>query len=114
MLLAHASAELLDRILGQPLRAYTMETITDPDQLRAELSRSRSSGTAVVHDELTPGATSYATRIVNGDGRVVAARSVVVRSGSIKEHAILPALVTSGLNISRLLGWEPTTRLRLG
>ncbi len=62
-----------------------------------------------------PGATSYATRIVNGgDGRVVAARSVVVRSGSIKEHAILPALVTSGLNISRLLGWEPTTRLRLG
>ncbi|MEX0427691.1 IclR family transcriptional regulator [Nocardioides sp. DS6] len=110
VLLGHAGTELIDAVLGRDLRAFTPQTITDPDRLRAELADVRSSGTAVVRGELTTGANSYATRIFNAEGAVVAALSVVVRSGSVKEHAVLPAVVTSGLNISRMLGWRPAQR----
>lgn len=113
VLLAHAPADLIDAVLQRGLKGYTPDTVTDPARLRAELASCRSSGTAAVRGELSEGAHSYATRILNGDGRVVAALSVVVRSGSVKEHAVLPAVVTSGLNISRMLGWQPATRLRI-
>ncbi|MFI9605034.1 IclR family transcriptional regulator [Streptomyces sp. NPDC052043] len=112
ILLSHAPAEVVDSILDRGLRAYTPQTITDPARLRAELARCRSTGTAAVRAELSEGAHSYAARILNTEGRVVAALSVVVRAGSVKEHAILPAVVTSGLSISRLLGWQPTVRVR--
>ncbi|URN01032.1 hypothetical protein LUW76_45750 [Actinomadura madurae] len=55
-----------------------------------------------------------ATRIVNGQGHVVAAMSVVLRTGSVTHQAALPSLVAGGLGISRLLGWRPGTRLREG
>jgi hypothetical protein len=45
-----------------------------------------------------------ATRILNGEGRVVAALSVVVRTDSVKDQAVLPAVIASGLGISRFLG----------
>ena len=38
VLLAHAPAEIQDAVLGQPLRAWTRYTITDPDVLRAQLN----------------------------------------------------------------------------
>lgn len=110
VLLAHAPAELIDSVLQRGLKAYTPQTVTDPIRLWAELARCRASGTAAVRGELTEGAHSYATRILNGEGRVVAALSVVVREGSVKEHAVLPAVVTTGLNISRMLGWRPAGR----
>lgn len=112
VLLAHAPTEHVDAYLEHELKAYTPRTITDPGTLRSELARSRRTGTAAVHGELSQDANSYATRLVNVEGRVIAALSVVVRAGSVKEHAILPAIVTSGLNLSRSLGWRPTTRVR--
>lgn len=107
ILLSHAPADFIDEILARPLTMHTPATVTDPVRLRQELAASRSHGTAVVRGELSPDASSYATRIMNGSGHVVAALSVVVREGSVREHAVLPAVVTSGLNISRLLGWRP-------
>jgi DNA-binding IclR family transcriptional regulator len=52
-------------------------------------------------------ADSVATRIMNADGQVVAALSVVVRSGSVAPRTVMPSVVASGLGISRRLGWAP-------
>ncbi|MCP9953531.1 hypothetical protein LUW76_34405 [Actinomadura madurae] len=61
---------------------------------------------------MTEGADSVATRIVDGQGQVVAAMSVVLRTGSVTHQAALPSLVTGGLGISRLLGRRPGVRMR--
>jgi DNA-binding IclR family transcriptional regulator len=112
ILLSHGGSELINNVLSHPLRRYTSRTTLDPAQLRKELAACRRTGTAGVHGELTDEADSVATRIVNGDGRVVAAVSVVVRAGSVKHQAALPSVVASGLGISRRLGWRPGIPIR--
>ena len=114
ILLAHGGPELTGEVLGGQLRRFTPKTITGPDALRRELAECRRTGSAVVRGELTQGADSIATRIMNGEGRVVAALSVVVRAGSVQPRTILPSVLTSGLGISRMLGWRPGIRAREG
>lgn len=112
VLLAHAAGPLVEKVLGGELRRYTARTVTEPDVLRRELAECRRTGNALVRGELTKEADSIATRIVDGEGRVVAALSVVVRSGSVQPQAVLPSVITSGLGLSRALGWRPRTRVR--
>jgi DNA-binding IclR family transcriptional regulator len=59
---------------------------------------------AIVHEETTLGADSVATRIINADGDVVAALSVVVKTGSVNLNAVRPAVIAAGLAASRALG----------
>jgi len=112
VLLSHAELAVIDRTLSGDLSRYTPETQVDPSLLRREIAACRRTGTALVRGELTSGADSVATRIVNGEGRVVAALSVVVRSGSVKLQAAIPSVVTCGLGISRALGWKPGIAVR--
>ena len=112
VLLAHGDAALFDALVERGFDRFTPQTIIDPVQLRRELGDCRRTGTAIVREELTPGADSVATRIMDGEGRVVAALSVVVRSGSVSLTAAVPSVVTSGLGISRRLGWTPTVGVR--
>jgi DNA-binding IclR family transcriptional regulator len=114
VLLSHGGPDLTSKVLDGELRRYTSRTVTEPDVLRRELAECRRTGTALVHSELTEGADSVATRIMNGEGRVVAALSVVIRSGSVQPRTITPSLVTSGLAISRTMGWRPGIRVREG
>jgi DNA-binding IclR family transcriptional regulator len=111
VLLAH-DAGLFDALVERAFDRFTTRTIVDPVQLRRELGDCRRTGTAIVREELTAGADSVATRIMDGEGRVVAALSVVVRSGSVSPTAAVPSVVTSGLGISRRLGWTPTVGVR--
>jgi DNA-binding IclR family transcriptional regulator len=108
VLLAHAGADLLDRVIEQGLARYTGRTITEPVWLRSVLAGCRDTGVALVREETTPGVDSVATRILSADGEVVAALSVVVRTGSVDLRTVTPAVVASGLAISRGLGWRPT------
>jgi DNA-binding IclR family transcriptional regulator len=112
VLLSHGGTELIEAVLSGELRKYTPRSIVTPAALRAEIADCRRTGTATVRGELTPDADSVATRIVNGEGRVVAALSVVVRTESVKYRAVLPSVVASGLGISRLLGWRPGVTVR--
>jgi len=114
VLLAHADPDLVDRVLGRPLRRYTPQTILDAQTLRAELATCRRTGVSVVRSELTPHADSAATRVVDAEGRVVAAMSVVVRAGSVELNAAVPSLIASGLGLSRRLGWRPGVAVRGG
>jgi DNA-binding IclR family transcriptional regulator len=114
VLLAHGDAATFDAEVERGLERFTPQTVTDPAQLRRELADCRRTGTAIVRGELTPGADSVATRIMDGEGRVVAALSVVVRTGSVLLTAVTPSVVTSGLGISRRLGWTPNVGVRDG
>jgi DNA-binding IclR family transcriptional regulator len=112
VLLAHAGEALVASVLAGRLRRFTSRTVVDADALRREIAACRRTGTASDRGELTDGADSVATRIIDGEGRVVAALSVVVRTGSVKHHAVLPTVVASGLGLSRMLGWRPGVRVR--
>lgn len=107
VLLAHGGPALFDALGERGFERFTPRTIVDPVRLRGDLADCRRTGTAVVHGELTTGADSVATRIMDADDRVVAALSVVVRTGSVPLAAVVPSLVASGLGISRRLGWVP-------
>jgi DNA-binding IclR family transcriptional regulator len=112
VLLAHGDGRLFDAVVERGLDRFTRRTVTDPIELRRELGDCRRTGTAIVRGELTTGADSVATRIMDAEGRVVAALSVVVRSGSVSLTAAVPSVVTSGLGISRRLGWTPDVGVR--
>ncbi|GHF35248.1 DNA-binding IclR family transcriptional regulator [Amycolatopsis bartoniae] len=112
VLLSHGGPDLIEEVLRGALPRYTARTVVDPAELRKQIADCRRTGTAVIRGELTDGADSVATRIVNGEGVVVAALSVVVRSDSVKHQAVLPSVVASGLGISRLLGWRPGVKVR--
>ncbi|MFJ9179453.1 IclR family transcriptional regulator [Streptomyces sp. NPDC102360] len=112
VLLAHAAPELTDHVIAQGLTPHTERTLTDPAQLRAQLAECREIGVAVVHGETSHGADSVATRILNAEGEVVAALSVVAGAGTIDLHTVRPALIASGLAVSRRLGWHPAVGVR--
>jgi DNA-binding IclR family transcriptional regulator len=112
VLLAHADSALFDALAEPGFGQFTPHTVTDPALLSRELAYCRRTGTATVRGELTPGAESAATRIMDADGSVIAALSVVVRSGSVPLPTVVPSVVASGLGISRRLGWTPDTGVR--
>ncbi|MGH3167400.1 MAG: IclR family transcriptional regulator domain-containing protein, partial [Trebonia sp.] len=114
VLLAHGTPELVEEDLDGPLGRFTPKTITDPEVLRRELASCRLTGTVAVREELTPGADSVATRVVDGRGRVVAALSVVVRAGTIQLHSAVPSLVSNGLGLSRSIGCRPGIPVHAG
>jgi DNA-binding IclR family transcriptional regulator len=114
VLLSHGGRDLIETVLSGELRRYTPRSIVSPAALRKEIADCRRTGTATVRGELTPDADSVATRIVNSEGRVVAALSVVVRANSVKHRAVLPSVIASGLGISRLLGWRPGVKVQAG
>jgi DNA-binding IclR family transcriptional regulator len=112
VLLAHGDPALLDRLAGEGLTRFTPRTVTDPALLRRELADCRRTGTAIVREELTPQVESAAARVMDAEGRVIAALSVVVESGSVPLQAVVPSVVTCALGISRRLGWTPGTGVR--
>ncbi len=78
VLLAHAPAELQDRILTRPLPAMTPDTITDPAMLRATLAEVRQRGCAFCPGHIHPDATGIAVPVRGAGDRVVAALGFVV------------------------------------
>lgn len=112
VLLCHSRPAFIDEVLARRLQRFTAKTIVDPAELRRELESCRSTGTVVVKEEFSEGAESVATRIIDSRGKVVAALSVVVAAGSIDLHAAVPSLVSSGLGLSRRLGWRPGIPVR--
>ena len=63
-LLAFQPAEVIERVLSRPLRAYTRATVTDPDRLRQELAWIRECGYAMAEDEFQEGVTAVAAPIL--------------------------------------------------
>ena len=106
ILLAHAPREIQDAVFEAPLQAWTEHTVTDPDALRAELSRIRHEHVFVSDRQLSEETVAVAAPVRIGPagpvyaalGIIVAARSAA-RAGSLKQP-----LLVAGRDISAELG----------
>ncbi|MFI7432245.1 IclR family transcriptional regulator domain-containing protein [Micromonospora haikouensis] len=103
VLLAHAPAEVQERVLAAPLRRYTELTVTDPGRLRRCLADVRRTGYAVSDRQVTMDALSVAAPIRAPEG-VVAAISLVVAHDRADPVALVPLVRAAGRVLSRALG----------
>jgi DNA-binding IclR family transcriptional regulator len=105
VLLAHATREVQERYLSQPLTRYTTQTITDVRQLRTVLAEVRRAGIAVSNGQVTLDSLSVAAPIRDSAGDVVAALSLVVHAETAEPQRLGPPVVAAARGISRALGW---------
>lgn len=114
MLLASLPEHELDaRIEGRDLAAMTPNSLTDPDELRAELAAIRERGIATEHRESNPDVSCVAAPVRDGAGRVVAALSISVPMirWTEEREADLADLATKGADdLSVSLGHREAAR----
>jgi DNA-binding IclR family transcriptional regulator len=115
-MLAYQPAEDIDKAIAcSTLTSFTTSTITDPDELKAELAEVRRKGFSECDGELEVGVNSIASPILKSDGRAVG--SVVVlgptqRFDAEARERVLPELLTCTRMISGSLGAEMGFRTR--
>jgi IclR family pca regulon transcriptional regulator len=73
VLLAWADEEVISRVLGAGLSAFTARTVTDPKKLRGILREVQSQGWSIVAGELDPELISISVPLRDHTGEVVAA-----------------------------------------
>jgi IclR family pca regulon transcriptional regulator len=73
--------EIAARLARADLRPLTARTLVSPDDLRAELRRTRRQGYALVDQELEEGLRSVAAPVRDRDGHVVAGVNIAVHAG---------------------------------
>jgi DNA-binding IclR family transcriptional regulator len=100
------------RILSSgPLRSMTGETLTSPDDLRAQLDEVRATGIAAEQDEAVIGESAIASPVFDSWGTAVGAIGVVVPSGGeVSRHEARDTVRETARALSRELGaesWPP-------
>jgi DNA-binding IclR family transcriptional regulator len=109
MLAFKPKAELEKLLAGVELERYTGNTITDKDQLKAELELVRQSGYALDNEEIIDGLRCVAAPIRDHTTQVVAALSVSgpsMRMKPEKVERVIPAVVQAVADISQQLGYR--------
>lgn len=102
VLLAHAPAELQERVLAGPLARLTPATPTDPGELRRRLADVRRDGFVVCPGYLHPEATGIAVPVRDEHRRVAAAVSVIVPNDDrARDH--VPGLAAAARRIEQRL-----------
>jgi DNA-binding IclR family transcriptional regulator len=104
VLLAHAPTEVQEELLNSPLDRYTEKTISDPIALRRALAKTRKLGYAISDGQVTTDALSVAAPIVDTEGSVIAAVSLVVHAYGSQPRALAPVVQAAARGISRALG----------
>ena len=102
VLLAHARAELQERILTSSLERFTARTVVDAGELRRLLARIRHDGAVVTEGFIHPDATGVAVPVRDAAGDVVAALSTIQPTGGTA-GAFVPALRAAAHGIRRTL-----------
>lgn len=109
LLLAFNENNLVEEVIQQGLKEYTSKSITDPDNLRAEMENIRKMGYAISTEELTEGTRSVAAPIRDYTGRVVCAINVVGPLQRMKDYRIpdiAKKVINAGLEASERLGYD--------
>jgi len=101
ILLAHAPAEIIERVAAGALTRYARNTIGERSRLLADLELVRLRGYSVTHDEMTDGAMSVGAPVFGPAQTVVAALSVVVDSRSGIPERLAPPVRTAARSLSR-------------
>ncbi len=107
-LLAGLSADELGDVLPTRLAAFTPNTVTDGDALRAELVQIRAAGWASVSEELEVGLNAVAAPVRDSRGTVVAALSVsgpTYRLNADRFAATAKLAIAAADVVSRRLGY---------
>jgi DNA-binding IclR family transcriptional regulator len=103
VLLAYAPAAFQEEICSAALTRYTPYTVVSPGLLKHALAEIRRTGVGIAREELTVGRVSVAAPLMDLDGRVVAARSIVGPVGSSDPDRLGPAVRTAALCAARRL-----------
>ncbi|WP_420963385.1 IclR family transcriptional regulator [Brucella sp. IR073] len=104
--LAFQNEELIRKIAGEGLRAYTANTITDLDSLTAELEKVRAQGFAVDNEEIEIGLRCIGAPVRDSSGRVFAAVSVSGPAERMPDGRLMglaPAVIQTANDISAAL-----------
>lgn len=97
------------RVLEQPMTTFTRYTITDPTELRAELTRIRKRGYSIDNQEVVVGVFCVGVPIVDRIGRPVGAISISGPSSKAPGAAIQPQvdlLNEAASTVSKRLGYS--------
>ncbi|MGO1562033.1 Transcriptional regulator, IclR family [Actinomycetales bacterium JB111] len=105
ILLAYAPDADRERVLAGPLPAVTRNTVTDPARLREVLATARSRGYVINDGHLHPDAAGVAVPVMDRAGRLVAALSAVLPSGS--GAAALPVLRRAAAALGQAISSAP-------
>lgn len=110
VMLAHAGAKAVDDYLKSGLEALTVNTVTDPSELKERLVWARSAGYAWVYEEFAEGINSVAAPVFGPEG-VEAALHVHGPTYRFpnpnRTHDIGLLVVEAANSLSRQLGGEP-------
>jgi DNA-binding IclR family transcriptional regulator len=105
--LAFLDRSAREAVLARPLAAYTRQTITDPDRLRAELDEIRRRGFGINRAELQEGLNAVAAPVRDHRGQVAAALGLAGPAYRLTEERLLELseqVVAAAAAISRDLG----------
>jgi len=108
--LANSGPESIRRLLANELPRYTDTTITDPDQLLAELTAIRERGFAVNHGEWRSDVGSVAAAVMGGPEKPIASLSVNIPMGRLSKEAEAAYGISVGeaaSSLSARLGYTP-------
>ncbi|UWQ33686.1 IclR family transcriptional regulator [Leisingera sp. M527] len=108
--LAYADPCFADAALAQPLQAHTPETITDPQDIRAQLADVRSTGMAQSIGGFEADVHSHAVPVFGPDRQVIGALAVaapVSRMTTEQKDLIPAALRRAGATLTHRIGGSP-------
>lgn len=103
VLLAHAPDTVQRDVLAGPLQRFTDHTITDPQRLGRMLVEIRRDGVAISDRQVTDDALSVAAPIIDAEGNVIAALSIVTKAEGTEAGRLVPAVRAAALGTSRAL-----------
>lgn len=106
--LAFQPPPVIERVIGLGLNAFTRNTITDPERLRAELETIRTQGFAFDRGEIEIARACVAAPIRDRSGKVFAAMSCTGPTARMTEERLAelaPVVVGYADALSRRLGW---------
>ena len=98
VLLAYASAEVIERYLSAPLARPTPDSIVDPVRLLRDLEQVRTQGYSVTRQEMTIGSGSVAVPIIHDD-ECVAAVGVIVHLARLDVNRLVATLSRAATSI---------------
>ena len=110
-LLAYQPPEIVQQVIDNGLKRYTVNTITERAALLEELASIRSRGYAIDDEEIEVGLRCIAAPIRDHSGQVVAAISVaapVQRMSKKNVQTTVPSVVAAAEAISRRMGYIPS------
>jgi len=118
VLLSGLDEDQLPSVLDPVLQRFTPATVTDVEELAAQVALVRTNGYSVVVDELEVGLTAVAAAIRNAHGDVVASMSVsgpTFRFGETQVRDAVEAVRAHAWEVCLRLGWRgPSPPARQG